>query len=397
MPRHIYALAIGIFTMVSSDFAISGLMPAINEDLKVGIPALGYLVTVFSLAMALGGPALAVILQGAPPRRAILVLFAVFLLGNVIAAVAGSYAVLLVARVITGAAAGAFFGVAVTVAASTTSPAQRGQAITIVLQGMSIGLILGLPVSTWIGDHVGWRGAFVAIGVLTVAATAAAGVLLPARAPAAETSPALAQELSSLRSGRLWAAFLSSMLVMGATFAAFSYYTPILREQTGMPMSSIPLILLGYGLANVVGNAVVGRFAERRTFTVLIVGTAINSLLLAVFAVATGNAWLAVPAVLATGLVGVTMNPALVARVHQEGASGTLVNTVHTSMITLGVALGSMLGAVGIDLSDDRAPLWVGSGLAVVAIASMVPFAVQRGRGRARDPRVDSDLELSVR
>lgn len=374
MPRHIYALALGIFAMVTSDFAVAGLMPQLDADLNVGIPLLGYLVTAFSLAMAIGGPILALLLSRLEPRHAVLALFAIFLVGNVAAAASPSYELLFAARIITGAAAGAFFGVGVTVASTSTTSALRGKAIATVLLGMTIGLTLGLPLSTWIGEHLGWRGAFVGIGVLALIAAVISAALIPRGLAHSNEGHSLGQELEPLRSGRLWIALLTSMVTMGATFAAFSYYTPILQSSSGLASGMIPLVLLGYGVANIIGNTIVGRLAIRYTFPVLIVGTTLNAIFLLGFALGVHIVWVAITAIIATGFVGVTMNAALVARIHQDAPSTTLVNTVHTSMITIGVALGSTLGALGIQLVDSSAPLWVGSGMALVAVLAMLPF-----------------------
>lgn len=384
MPRHIYALALGIFAMVTSDFAVAGLMPELAADLDVGIPLLGYLVTAFSLAMALGGPILALLLSRLDQRHAILALFVVFLLGNVAAAASPSYDVLFAARIVTGAAAGAFFGVAVTVASTSTTPALRGKAIAAVLLGMTIGLTLGLPLSTWVGGHLGWRGAFVGIGALALFAAVVSAALVPRGIKDAHDAPSLKQDLQPLRSSRLWVALVTSMVTMGATFAAFSYYTPILQSSSGIASGLIPLVLLGYGVANIIGNTIVGRLAISYTFPVLIVGTGLNAVLLLGFALGAQNAWIAVTATVATGFVGVTMNAALVARIHQEAPSTTLVNTVHTSMITIGVALGSTLGALGIQLVDNRAPLWVGSAMALIAVLAMLPF-----RSKSRPEKIE--------
>lgn len=372
VPRIVHILAIGIFAMVTSEFTVSGLMPQLAGELHTDVQAIGYLVSVFALAMAIGGPVLASLLLRLPHRRALLILFGIFLAGNALAASAPSYSVLLVARVVTGAASGAFFGIAVTAAGHAVPPKLRSRATASALQGLALGTTLGLPLATWVGGHWGWRSAFVVIGALTVVAAAATAAGMPDETHA-DSSPRLREQAQVFRSRRLWATMATSTLIIGATFAGFSYFTPILQTETGVDLGVVPLLLLAYGTATIAGNAVVGRLAGRYTLSVLVIGTILSALFLTVFAVAAEHAWAAIPAMLGIGLVGVTMNPAMVTRVQRIGNTGALVNTVHASMITLGVVLGSALGGFGTAVSGLRAPLWIGAGLALLAVASMIP------------------------
>lgn len=151
MPPVIYVLAAGIFAMVTSEFTVSGLMPQLAESLGVSVSQVGYLVTVFALAMAIGGPILSVVLLRRPPRQALLILFLIFLVGNLLAAGAVSYPMMLIARLVTGAASGAFFGIALTVAGNLVVPALRGRAMAAALQGLTLGTTLGLPLATLVG------------------------------------------------------------------------------------------------------------------------------------------------------------------------------------------------------------------------------------------------------
>lgn len=379
MPKVVHVLAAGIFAMVTSEFTVSGLMPQLAHSLGTGVEQIGYLVSVFALSMAIGGPLLASALLRFSHRRALLALFAVFFVGNVVAALAPSYSVLLLARIVTGAASGAFFGIAVTAAGNAVSPELRGRATAAVLQGLALGTTLGLPMATWIGEHFGWRAAFVAIGVLTLAAAGATAATMPDLAPTAD-APNLRNEAFALRSPHLWLVLATSTLIIGATFAGFSYFTPILNTETGIDLGVVPLLLVAYGVTTVAGNAVVGRLAISHTMIVLVAGTAMAAMFLALFASGAQSAWIAVPAMLGIGFVGVTMNPAMVTRVQRAGGTGALVNTVHTSMITLGIVIGSALGGLGTAAFGLRAPLWVGAAMAVVAVAVMVPalFAQRR-------------------
>ncbi|MEV5432877.1 MFS transporter [Streptomyces sp. NPDC052701] len=378
MPRAVYVLALGIFTMVTSEFVVAGLMPQMAEGLNATVPQIGYLITAFAVAMAAGGPFLTVAVLKLPPRTALMVLFAVFLAGNVLAATATGYGVMMTARIITGVASQAFFGVGVSLCAQLTRPEIRGRAIAVAMNGLMLGTLLGLPLSTLVGERYGWRAAFWSISALALAAAAVSLVGIP-RLERTGSGGGLRAEAAVFRNPGLWRALSTSTLVIGATFSAFSYFNPILTEVTGFPAGTVPVLLIAYGAATVVGNTVVGRLADRRTVPVLAVGLLLNALFLAGFAVLAGLPAAAVTCVLGIGLVGVTMNPAMVTRVQRAGNAGPLVNTVHSSFITLGVILGSSLGAVVIEAWGLRAPLWLGAALAVLGLATLLP-ELTRGR-----------------
>ncbi|MFD7458515.1 MULTISPECIES: MFS transporter [unclassified Streptomyces] len=381
MPRAVYVLALGIFAMVTSEFVVAGLMPQMADGLDATVPQIGYLITAFAVAMAAGGPFLTVALMKLPPRTALMVLFAVFLAGNVLAATATGYGVMLAARIITGIASQAFFGVGISLCAQLTRPEARGRAIAVAMNGLMLGTLLGLPLSTLIGERWGWRAAFWAITLITVVAAAATLLGVPRLAPT-EAGGGLRDELRVFRRPGLLPALATSTLIIGATFSAFSYFNPILTEVTGFSTGTVPVLLIAYGAATVVGNTVVGRLADRHTLPVLAAGLLLNLLFLTGFAMLADAPLPAVVCMLGIGLVGVTMNPAMVTRVQRAGNAGPLVNTVHSSFITLGIILGSSLGAVVIEGWGLRAPLWLGAGMAVAGLATVAPALMRDLRAR---------------
>ncbi|MBW5424242.1 MFS transporter [Streptomyces sp. BG9H] len=378
MPRAVYVLALGIFAMVTSEFVVAGLMPQMAEGLDATIPEIGYLITAFAAAMALGGPFLTVALLKMRQKSALILLFGIFLVGNVLAALAPDYRTMLVARVLTGIASQAFFGVSISLASRITRPEVRGRAVAVALNGLMLGTLLGLPLSTVIGEHLGWRAAFWAITALTVLAALATLAGVPGADGASEEGGGLREELGAFRDPRLWLTLTTSTFVIGATFSAFSYLNPILTEITGFSTGTVPLLLIAYGAATVVGNTVVGRLADRRALPVLVVGLVLNLAFLVGFALL---AQLAVPAVvlmMGIGLVGVTMNPALVTRVQRTGNARPLVNTVHSSFITLGIIIATSVGGSAIDAFGLRAPLWIGAGLAALGLGTLLPDVLRR-------------------
>ncbi|GHE93899.1 MFS transporter [Streptomyces werraensis] len=377
MPRAVYVLALGIFAMVTSEFVVAGLMPQMADGLNATIPQIGYLITAFAVAMAAGGPFLTMALMKLPPRTALMALFVIFLTGNALAATATGYSTMMTARIVTGIASQAFFGVGISMCAQITRPEIRGRAIAVAMNGLMLGTLLGLPVSTLIGERFGWRAAFWAIAAITVIAAVATWFGVP-RIERAEGGGGFRQELGVFRKPRLWLVLSTSTLVIGATFSAFSYFNPILTDLVGFSTGTVPLLLIAYGAATVVGNNIVGRFADRHTVPVLAIGLVLNSVFLSGFALLADLPAPAVICMMGIGLVGVTMNPALATRVQRTGNAGPLVNTVHSSFITLGIILGSSIGAVVIDTWGLRAPLWLGAVMALAGLATVLPDLARR-------------------
>ncbi|MFC5146130.1 MFS transporter [Streptomyces aureoversilis] len=392
MPRAVYLLALGIFAMVTSEFVVAGLMPQMADGLGVTVPEIGYLITAFAVAMAAGGPFLTVAVMRLRPRTALLTLFAVFLAGNVLAATATTYGAMLAARIVTGVAAQAFFGVSLSLCAQLTRPEVRGRAVAVAMNGLMLGTLLGLPLSTLVGEHFGWRAAFWAISALALFAALCTAVGIPdTDRPAG--GGGIRRELAVFKRRKLWLALLTSTFVIGATFSAFSYFNPVLTEVTGFSAGSVPLLLIAYGAATVVGNWVVGRLADRYPVRVLLCGLVLNAVFLTGFAL---TAHLPAPTVvflLGVGLVGVTMNPAMVTRVQRAGNAGPLVNSIHSSFITLGIIIGSSLGGLAIDAYGLRSPLWLGAAMAAVGVLTLVPDLPRRGLARRAEGAAERPID----
>ncbi|MGW2180353.1 MFS transporter [Streptomyces sp. NPDC001732] len=396
MPRVVHVLALGIFAMVTSEFVVAGLMPQMAEGLDATIPQIGYLITAFAVAMAVGGPFLTIALMKLRPKQALLVLFAVFLVGNALAATADSYGVMLTARIITGVASQAFFGVAISVCSSVTREEVRGRAIGVAMNGLMLGTLLGLPMATFVGGHLGWRAAFWAISILTVIAAVVTFLGVPRLDRPGSSAGAFREEVQVFKKPRLWLVLSTSTLIIGATFSAFSYFNPILTEVSGFSASTVPVLLIAYGAATVIGNTVVGRLADRRTVGVQVVGLALNIVFLTGFALLAHVSAAAVVLMMGIGFVGVTMNPAMATRVQRTGNPGPLVNTVHSSFITLGVIIGSSVGGIFVNAFGLRSPLWLGAALAVLGLLTLLPELARRGRGTPTAAAAEQPVSLEM-
>lgn len=380
LPPVVYLLGLTIFSLVTAEFMVAGMMPALAEAFSVSLAQVGNLIAYYALGMALGGPPVTVLLlaKRVSNKHALVGLLAVYVGACVLAAAAPSYWVLAVARVVMGVASAACIGLSITLCVGLVAPAARARAVSVVLGGLMLSPVAGVPVTAWVEQHFGWR----ASSWLMVALALLCTVLVATRVPASErgSEPALDTQWASLRSRSLWAAYLTSSLIIGATFAAFSYCTPILIEEVGVTPSQVAPLLALYGVANVLGNMFVGRIADRHTISALGWGLALLTLALSGFALAGDYRLLNLGCFLAIGLTGVALNPAMAARVMKAAEPTALVNTLHTSVITAGLALGSWAGGAVIDQGYGlRAPLWVGAGLAFLGLLSLWrPFAVRR-------------------
>ncbi|MCZ1269355.1 MFS transporter [Paenibacillus marchantiae] len=373
MPLAIYVLSLAIFCMTTSEFMVAGMMNTLAGEFGVSVSQVGYLITAFSAGMVVGGPLLTAALLNMPRKKAFIMLTGVFLAGQLLGAIAGSYEVMMASRIIAGVASSAAFGVSISISASLVEENQRGRAVSIIFGGLMIATVLGTPAATWVADAYGWRFSFWAVAILVLLSGVTALRLIPVLSRPEPTS--LRHEMKSFRNRKLWAAYLTSFLIIGATFAAFSYFAPIFTELTGFSTSAVPLLFVVYGAATVVGNLITGRLADRYTMLILTIGLVLLTFGLLTFAIGVHTAAVVIPAVVIIGLVGVPMNPPMVARVIRAGGSGLMVNTVHTAIVTFGVVVGSSVGGLAISAGYGLvAPIWVGVVLALVGVISLLPY-----------------------
>ncbi|MBK4723742.1 MFS transporter [Pantoea agglomerans] len=372
LPAAVYTLGFGVFALVTSEFQVAALMNIMTTDLHITLPMTGYLITVYALAMAIGGPLLALLLLKHPPRRSLLILLTLFIASQALGAVAGSYLPLVIARILTGAVAGAYIGCAVSTGVKLVPEQQIPAAITVVLGGLMIGTVIGLPLASFIGNLAGWRVSFWSVVVITLLALWLTHKTLPSTLAPDDIN--LKEELRALKNPTLWRAYSTSLLIIGATFAGFSYFTPILSAQTGFSSGQVTGLLLVYGMATVLGNAVVGRLAGRYALPVIACGLLALVGFFALFASFIQLPSVALACVVGVGLFGVTMNPAMVTRVMGAAGNRQLVNTLHTSMVTFGLMLGSLLGGLSIEYGFGlSAPLWIGAGMALCGLLTLLP------------------------
>lgn len=373
MPLAIYILGVLIFSQTTSEFMVAGMMTSLSTDFEVSYSAIGYLISAYAVGMIIGGPLLTIGLSKIPRKKALLTVTIVFLIGQTLGAIAPNYGVMMIARIITGVASAATFGVSMSIAFQLVSPQARGRAASVVLGGLMVATAAGVPFAMLFDQYFGWRSSFWAVVVLVFIAAILMQYFIPTLTTEEQLS--LKKELESFKKYNLWSAYATSLLIIGATFAAFSYFTPILSDLTGFDPKIVPLILAVYGVATIVGNITVGRLADAHMMSTLTIGLIILTAALVIFSLFVEIPVISVIAVIVIGLVGVSLNPAMATRVTRVAGTGTLVATVHNSAINLGLLTGSAVGGMTIDAGFGlSSPLWVGVVLAILGLISLLPF-----------------------
>lgn len=375
IPLIVYVLALTIFSLTTSEFMVAGMMNSLAQVFAVSLKKIGLLISLYATGMVVGGPLLTywIIRQRIANKRALLFLLFGYAIAQTVATVASSYMLLAAARLITGVLGSACFGVALAICFEVTSERLQVRAVSIVVGGLMLATVVGVPLAGIIDQSIGWRASFALVVVLSLVSMMLISLLLKSQKAVIVTD--LSEELASFKNPHLWAAYASSALIIGATFAAFSYFNPIFIGLTGFSEATVPWLLAVYGVCNVLGNHIVGRYADRYTFGIMTGGLLAMVVSLLLFIVFADQAWLVLVLVMVIGLVGVPMNPAMIARVMHTVNPGALVNTVHTSIINIGLGVGAWAGGLGIEGTLGlRAPLWVGVLLAILGLLSLLPY-----------------------
>ncbi|WP_104482940.1 MFS transporter [Actinokineospora auranticolor] len=369
MSAALLALAIGAFGIGTTEFVIVGLLPDVALDLGVSIPSAGLLVSGYALSVVVGAP-LVTALGARLPRKALLVgLMVVFILGNVVCAVAADYPVLMVGRAVAALCHGAFFGIGSVVAAAVVAPHRQAAAIALMFSGLTAANVLGVPMGTLLGQHLGWRSTFWAVSALGVVGVLGVALLVP-RQPRPETG--LRRELAVFRRPAVWLALAVTTFGFGGVFAAFTYLAPMMTEVSGFGAGAVGWLLVLFGVGSCVGNVLGGRAADRALLPTTYATLGLLAVVLVLFAVTVGAPFTAAVTIALLGTVGFATVPALQMRVMRaaDGAPA-LASAANIAAFNLGNALGAWLGGVVVDAGLGwRAPNLVGAGLSVLGLAA---------------------------
>lgn len=373
----VLSLAVGAFAIGVTEFIVVGILPAIAQDLSVTLESAGSLVSLYALALAIGTP-LAVLGLSRLPRKAVLLgLMSLFLVGNLLAAFSTTYGVLLAGRVITAVAHGAFFGIGATVAAALAPKGQAGRAISVMFAGLTLAMVLGVPLGSFLGNLMGWRLPFFAVAGMAALALAAMTIWLPSNlAPGAGGK--MSTQLAALGNRSILTMMAVTTLGFGSIFAAFTFITPILTDITGFSANAASVLLLVFGAATFAGNLgggqLAGRFGWQRSLRGLLLLLALTHVGLAL---SLQSAWLMVPMVFLWGLFSFGLSPSLQSGMlataeHYTPKAVDFASGLNISAFNLGISMGSSLGALMVSRNLLGSTPWAG---VLISLAALLPLA----------------------
>lgn len=352
MPLAIYALTIGSFGIGITEFVIMGLLPEVGRDMGVTLSQAGYLVSGYALGVMIGAPLMIGVTGHMARKHVLLWLMVIFTIGNLACAMAPEYWSLLLARVVTSFAHGAFFGIGSVVATSLVPREKQASAIALMFTGLTLANVLGVPLGTWVGQLYGWRTTFALVTVVGVLAVMTIGLLLP-RDSRPSTAPSFANELRVLRQRQVMLGLGMTVFGFGGLFVVFTYIAPVLTSLAGFPGQAVSPILLVFGVGLVLGNWAGGKAADQRLMPTLIGTIALLMLCLLGFGWAMQSQVMTIIAVGLLGVVSFATVPAMQMRVLEKAsAAPNLAAALNIGAFNLGNAIGAWLGGLVIDYGN---------------------------------------------
>ncbi len=378
LPFVVLVLAAGTFLMGTTEFVIAGLLPEIGDDLGVSVADAGLLITVFAAGMIVGAPVMAIATLRLPRRSTLVLALVVFAVGHVVAALSSSFAVVLAARLVTALATGAFWCVGAVVATTAAGPASTSRALGLLLGGMTLANVAGVPLGSWLGQVSDWRGPFWVLAGLSAGAAAVIGRFIPDEEQRERRS--VRAEFAVLRQGRLWLVLSATALLLGGVLATYTYISPLLTERAGIPAGAVPLVLTGYGLGALLGTTVGGRLGDRRPLATLIAAAAASTLVLFLLVFFSTSPVATVVLVTVMGVTGFVAAPVLGALIMRfAGSAPTLASGLGSSASNVGIAIGSGVAGVALTSSLRQAgPPLVGALAAALTLVPLTALALMR-------------------
>ena len=390
MPIGLLALALGGFGIGLTEFVIMGLLPEVAADFRVSEATAGWLISGYALAVVVGALLLTAAVTRFERKPVLAVLLVLFIAGNLISAIAPDYSMMMIGRIVAALAHGAFFGIGAVVAADMVAPTRKAGAIAIMFTGLTAANVLGVPFGTMLGQAAGWRSTFWAITGIGVLALIGILTLVPRTgrgdAAARAASGGLRGELRAFRSGQVWLSILVTILGYGGMFGAFTYIAFTLTEVTGFTASTVPWLLILFGVGLFIGNTVGGKAADRNVDRTLLVVLAVLVVILVAFALTAGNQPLTIASIVLMGGFGFATVPGLQMRVMKYASSApTLASGANIGAFNVGNALGAWLGGVTITAGlGYTSPIWAGAAITLLGVGVMA-FAAASAKRRSKD------------
>lgn len=388
MPLPLLALFIAAFAFGTTEFVIAGVLPQVAAGLGVSVPSAGYLVSGYALGIAIGGPLLTIATTRLSRKTLLIGLTVAFTLGQAACALAPDFFSMLLLRVATAVAHGAYFGVAMVVGVGLVRPEQRGMAVALILAGLTVSGIVGVPIGTAIGNAFGWRATFWAMFFLGIVAAVAMALLLP-RGTGASAAPAgFRNEVRVLGRQQVWTCLIIMLMLMLCQFVPYTYIAPLLVEVTGLDAGLVPWVLLLNGLGATIGVFIGGKLAARHLMPSLIIMLALQAVVLAVIYAVSPYPLPMVVALTVWGGLNFAVGTPIQTRILAWTADApNLASSLIPSGFNIGIAIAASVGAMMLSagLPYRSLPL-VGVGSMIVAVAVAVMSYAWEKRSGATPP-----------
>ncbi|MGW1259095.1 MFS transporter [Streptomyces sp. NPDC002513] len=392
MPLALLALAIGAFGIGTTEFVIMGVLPQVANDFGVSIPTAGWLVSGYALGVVIGAPLLTALGTKVSRKKMLMFLMGLFVVGNALSAVAPSFGVMLIGRIIASLAHGAFFGIGSVVAADLVAPEKKASAISLMFMGLTVANVVGVPGGTYIGQVAGWRITFGIVASLGIIGLLGLAKLVPEQGRP-ETGN-LRTEFAAFKNVQVWLAMAMTVLGYGGVFAAITYITPMMTRVAGYPEGAVTWLLVLFGIGMFLGNLLGGKFADRALMPMLFTTLAALAAVLLLFTATAHNKVLAAITLTLIGALGFATVPPLQKRVlDQASAAPTLASAANIGAFNLGNALAAWLGGVVISAGlGYTSPNWVGALLSgsALLLSFLAALLDRRTRPTSGDVVADS-------
>jgi DHA1 family inner membrane transport protein len=353
------AIGLGSFAIGVGEFISMGLLPEISSSLSITIPQAGHAISAYALGVVIGAPLLAILSTGRSRTRMLVVMMGLYAVANIASALAPNYESLLVLRLLSGFPHGTFFGIASLVAASLAPPNMRARAVAYVMLGLSVATLIGVPVATGLGQWLGWRSAFILVGLIALASAICVAKFVPKEGP--QEGVSIAHELSMFTNRQVWITLGIGAIGFGGLFSIFSYVKPTLMSLAGLTEMGVPFVLALFGAGMVTGNIVGSRMADRDLLGTIKRCLIWSMVVCAFFALTASHLLLACFAVFCVGTV-VVIGPAVQIRLMDvAGKAQTMAAAMNHSAFNFANAAGAFLGGIAIDAGFGFASTgWVG-------------------------------------
>lgn len=376
MPLALFALTISAFAIGTTEFVIVGLVPTIAEQLAISLPSAGMLVSIYALGVAIGAPVLTALTGSLPRKQLLFALMVLFTAGNLLAWQAPGYMTLIVARLLTGLAHGVFFSIGSTIATSLVPKEKAASAIAIMFGGLTVALVTGVPLGTFIGQHFGWRETFLAVSMLGVIALISSQLLIPANIPG-RAAASIRDQVKVLTHPRLLLIYAVTALGYGGVFTAFTFLAPMMQDLAGFSPTAVSWILLGYGVSVAIGNIWGGKLADKHgAVPALKFIFAALFVLLMLFQLTVSTQYAALVTILVMGIFAFGNVPGLQVYVVQKAEQFTpnavdVASGLNIAAFNVGIALGSVIGGQTVEHYGLAQTPWIGALIVLAAFLLM--------------------------